>query len=926
MKSYDIRNKFIKYFSGHQHEVVSSSRLVPDNDPTLLFNNAGMNQFKNVFLGLESRDYKRAVSAQKCVRAGGKHNDLENVGHTARHHTFFEMLGNFSFGDYFKKEAIHFSWDFVTRELGMDKDRLYVSVYEKDDEAAEIWHKQEGLPFERIYRFGEKDNFWRMGETGPCGPCSEIFYDLGPEVGGRPEDNVMGGEGDRFIEFWNLVFMQFFEDELGHQVPLPNPSIDTGLGLERLTAILQGEISNYHTDLFMPLINKASQLSGVEYVKNLKGLRSQDSKEIETTNTALRVVADHARASAFLIADGVLPSNEGRGYVLRRILRRGIRFGRKLSSTQSLLPSVVETVIEQMQDFYPELKTQKSLILNHTRDEETRFLTTLDQGTQILDEALHKLDALKIKTLDGELAFKLYDTYGFPLDLTRLMAKERGFSVHEAEFEHHMDKAREKAKASWKGKALSGDAAYLLKTSQELLHAHGPTEFTGHAHTQWPPSTSSTTKSQQTDPSYTKAKVLLVSDGQKTVTGLNAGQNGFLVLDKTCFYAESGGQVGDKGLIESPQASIEVLDCQKHNDIHVHFIKVLKGEIKVGDSAHLKVQESTRRQTACNHSATHLLHSALREVLGTHITQAGSLVEPHRLRFDFTHNKPLSLQELNKIEQRVNQEIAKALPVTTQIMSPQAAQEAGALALFGEKYGDQVRVVQMGDSSIELCGGTHVPNTSVIRLFKIVSEAGVSSGVRRLEALTGERAFAYLNYLATEDLRAREKAGITEAWNQIIDKNTDPASVNNALLLSWMQKKEEEIKALHKEVQNLKKDQVSVDSLLQQKQVIQVKGQSISLLTTEVPVDDRQVLSRLVDQLRDRLGSGVIILAGQGEGSFPLFVALTKDLVGPLHAGQILKNLANELGGKGGGRPDFAQGAVPTLKNLPKIAQNTILC
>lgn len=890
MKSHEVRDSFLKYFAKNGHEIVSSSRLIPENDPTLLFTNAGMNQFKNVFLGVEKRPYSRATTSQKCVRAGGKHNDLENVGHTARHQTFFEMLGNFSFGDYFKKEAIHFAWEYVTKTIGLPKDRLYVSVFEKDDEAADLWHKQEGVPKDRIYRFGEKDNFWRMGDSGPCGPCSEIFYDLGPEVGGDPKENVMGGSGDRFIEFWNLVFMQYHEDGKGGRNALPKPSVDTGMGLERLTTILQGELSNYHTDLFQELIQVACKKSHMEYVKDVKKLSEKLRAAQEEHNVALRVLADHARAAAFLISDGVMPSNDGRGYVLRRILRRAIRYGRKLSN-DSLLPAVVDKVIETMGPVYKELVVQKNLVTTTVRDEEQRFLATLDQGTGILNEELEKLSSRGQKTVNGTIAFKLYDTFGFPLDLTRLMANEKGFQVDEAGFDAQMEESRERARASWKGKGLTGDAAFLLKTTQDLLQKTGPTEFFGYSNTELP-----------------EAKLIFISDGHKSEKKLIRDQSGILAFTKTPFYAESGGQVGDSGFIRGPGGTAEVLDCTKQNDIFLHHVRITDGEFAIGDACHLLVTESKRRATANNHSATHLIHAALRKTLGEHVTQAGSLVEADRLRFDFTHNRPLSADEIQNLEDLVNFEIGSSRTVETSVMSPENAVKAGAMALFGEKYGDEVRVVRMGDFSMELCGGTHVTNTAAIRMFKIISEGGVSSGVRRIEAITGEAAVQFSLWHTRENQRAREAAGIHENYAKFMSEGP---RVGNFSLVQWIDSAKEEKKQLEKQLQGAKTQQVDLESLLASSLQFSANGKSGRLVFADLPLDDRKVLSDISDRLRDKLQSGVVVVVGKGESTHPLIVTVSKNLVPDINAGKLLGDIASAMGGKGGGRPDFAQGAVP---------------
>jgi alanyl-tRNA synthetase len=893
MKSSEVRNKFLKYFEKQKHSIQPSSRLIPDGDPTILFTNAGMNQFKNLFLGLEQRDYARATTSQKCVRAGGKHNDLENVGFTARHHTFFEMLGNFSFGDYFKKEAIHFAWELITKEFGLPKDRLYVSVFETDDEAADIWHKQEGVPRERIYRFGEKDNFWRMGNSGPCGPCSEIFFSMDPDYKGVPPISEIGN--DKFIEFWNLVFMQYNESEDGKKTLLPKPSVDTGMGLERMATILQGKRSNYDNDLFQTLIARAEKVSGVSYVRDAKALSSAKDKEreqLEKTNVAMRVLADHARATAFLIADGVLPSNDGRGYVLRRIMRRAIRYGHNLHETSSILPAVVEAVIEEMSTAYPELKKQSSLILTHTRDEEKRFTQTLAQGTSILTDQLSKLSASGSKIVDGKTAFKLYDTFGFPLDLTQLMAKEKGFEVDQASFDQHFEQAREVAKSSWKAKGYSVGQAHLIKLTQDVKKAHGPTRFDGY---------SGVVTSND-------GKIVAISNGNDSAKELKKDDTGLVILDRTCFYAESGGQVGDTGLLITSDGQAEVLDCTKQNEIHVLHVRVTDGFIGAG-ACQQQVNVQARRNTANNHSATHLLHAALRKVLGSHITQAGSLVGPDKLRFDFTHNKPVAPEEIEAIENLVNQQINVAIQVETNVMTPDAAVKAGALALFGEKYGDEVRVLRMGEFSMELCGGTHVDNTASIRLFKIVSEAGVSSGVRRMEAITGEVAARYFMKNTLENLKARSVANIRENW--LAYMNSEVAEVDQ-----FIERLREEKKQLEKQIQSLKGSKISVDDLVGKAQKFSVGGLAGQLVFADLETDDRDLLGQIGDKIRDKIQSGVVILVGRGDGSHPIMVNVTKNLVGPLNAGKILGEVASALGGKGGGRPDFAQGAGKDLSNM----------
>lgn len=889
MKSSEVRAKFIEYFKKNQHTHVSSSSLIPDKDPTLLFTNAGMNQFKNLFLGLEKRDYVRAVSSQKCVRAGGKHNDLENVGFTARHHTFFEMLGNFSFGDYFKKEAIHYAWELLTKELGIPKERLYVTVFQNDDEAEDIWHKQEGIPKDRIFRLGEKDNFWRMGETGPCGPCTEIFYDHGERAGSETDayKGIISG-GDRYIEIWNLVLMQFFEKEPGVMEPLPKPSVDTGAGLERLCAVMQGKLNNYDTDLFTPLIDAALGLIPNE--SNLAELvhhqyKGKASAELNDKLAALRVLADHTRSVGFLLTDGAIPSNEGRGYVLRRILRRALRYQRKLSPTTSFFPAMINALVNEMGSFYPELRERKDYVLNVVQDEESRFTQTLDQGTELLNAELAKLKAAGKKTVTGDVVFKLYDTYGFPVDLTRLMAEEQHFQVDEAGFDQEMHSAREKAKASWKGKGLNTDEAHLIQWSNQLARDKGLTQFVGYESLQC------------------QTKVIGLSNGQAQVEHLKAGETGVLATATTCFYGEGGGQVGDKGVAKTAAAQMVVLNTTKQNDIYLHHVEMTTGEIKVGSEITLQVEESERRQTAAHHSATHLLHSALRKVLGTHVTQAGSLVDASRLRFDFTHPKALNSEDIQAIEAIVNSEIAKALPVQCSVKSHEAAIKDGAMALFGEKYGDEVRVVKMGDFSQELCGGTHVNNTAQIRALKIVSESGVSAGVRRMEALAGDAAIQYLMKHHQQAVAAREAIGAQESWAQFIESNTSP-------LTAWIEEKKATIKSLEKEIKDLKKGQINIDAILDTATAFSKGTAQGRFVVATLDVDDRELLAQITDQLKNRIESGVVVTVGLGTDSHPVIVATTKNLNPGISAGQILKDLSQQLGGKGGGRPDFAQGAI----------------
>jgi alanyl-tRNA synthetase len=932
MKSFEVRQKFINYFNKQNHTIVASSSLIPDNDPTLLFTNAGMNQFKNLFLGLEKRDYTRAVSSQKCVRAGGKHNDLENVGHTARHHTFFEMLGNFSFGDYFKKDAIRFAWEFLTKDLGLDKNRLYVTVFETDDECADIWHKQEGIPKDRIFRCGEKDNFWRMGETGPCGPSTEIFYDFGDKAGSEKDayKGILSG-GDRYIEIWNLVMMQYFEKAPGVLEPLPKPSVDTGAGLERLSTALQGKINNYDCDLFSPLIQ--STLAKIPHESELVDLvngayKKMPSAELNQKLAALRVLADHCRAVTFLLADGVVPSNEGRGYVLRRIFRRAIRYQKKLSPSVSFFPSMVDVLCKEMGGVYNEINSRKAYVLSVIADEESRFTNTLDQGTLLLNEELKKLEQKGQKIISGETVFKLYDTYGFPLDLTHLMAQEQGFDIDEKQFQAEMEQSRQKAKKSWKGKGIKTNEAHLIQWTNTIARSNSSlgTQSSATQSTIGKSSHNSTTptaneKSVSSNQGTTKFSgynqlkdhsiVVALSNGEKEVTELTAGQSGLLVVANTPFYAESGGQTGDQGTAFTDKARLLVHNTTKHNDVFVHQVEVQEGTLKAKDQITLQVQESERRKTASNHSATHLLHSSLRKLLGTHVTQAGSLVDDEKLRFDFTHNKALSTEEIQSIEKMVNDEITQALVVSCDEKSHQAAIQEGAMALFGEKYGDVVRVVKMGNFSTELCGGTHVTNTSHIRLFKIVSESGVSAGVRRIEALTGSGAFDYLNKNCKELQEAKFNTGLNENWNQFLENTSSP-------LNQWIEDKKQLIKNLEKEIKQLQSQKVDINALAKDATSFNKDAKtSGKLVFADVPVEDRDVLAQINDQIKNKLGShSVVVVIGQGTSSHPVIVSVSKDLNPALSAGEILKQVAGAMGGKGGGRPDFAQGAAPQREKL----------
>lgn len=893
MKSSEIRQAFVRYFEKNGHTAVASSSLIPENDPTLLFANAGMNQFKNTFLGLEKRDYTRAVTVQKCVRAGGKHNDLENVGFTARHHTFFEMLGNFSFGDYFKKDAIRFAWEFLTKELNIPKEKLYVTVHISDDEAADIWHKQEGIPRERIFRF-DQDNFWKMGDTGPCGPCTEIFYDHGPEAGkiADPYEGIKAGE-DRFVEIWNLVFMQYFENPPGTLTPLPKPSVDTGSGLERVVAAMQGKFNNYDTDLFAPMIERACKIAKVEYVTDKKVL-AKDAAAAEKT-AALRVLADHCRSSSFLLADGALPSNEGRGYVLRRIMRRAIRYGRKLSN-DSLLPAMAEALIDSMHAVYPELKKRRDVILQNLRDEEERFLATLDNGTSILMDELKKAKSKGTKELSGEVVFKMYDTYGFPADLTRVIANEQGIEVSEEAFEKQMEQSRAKSKASWKGKSMGADEQHLIKFAKDYLAGGKNVSFQGYGATTG------------------AGKIQALSNGQATVNVLKKGESGLIILDSTPFYGEGGGQIGDQGHILAGAAKAIVHNTTKIDDIILHHVEIESGEFKLNDSVNSQVNEIDRRNTAANHSSTHLLHSALRKVLGTHVTQAGSLVDTQKTRFDFTHGRPVTAAEIKQIEELVNEQIARAVPVQAEVMSHKDAIAKGAMALFGEKYGDKVRVLTMGDFSCELCGGTHVRNTSEIRFFKVISESGVSAGVRRIEATTADTAVRFAMNAIEHFDHALEAAGLQKAPHYL--KHLE-ATGENSTLANRIEGYKEQIKNLEKEIKKAQGGQINVDELAAKAQAFTSKsGTKGRLVLADLKIDDRDVLSQVTDHLKNKIQSGVVVVVGQGSGSHPVIVSVSKDLTGDLAAGNLLKEVATVMGGKGGGRPDFAQGAAPDRSKI----------
>jgi len=857
MTAADVRRAFLDYFRQHGHTVVPSSSLVPGNDPTLLFTNAGMVQFKDVFLGKEKRDYVRAVSSQRCVRAGGKHNDLENVGYTARHHTFFEMLGNFSFGDYFKRDAIAFAWEFVTSKqwLGIDPARLMVTVYATDDEAFDVWHKVVGLPKDRIVRIGDKpgspgdsDNFWRMGDTGPCGPCSEIFYDHGREIPGGPPGSP-DADGDRWIEIWNLVFMQFERSADGKLSPLPKPSVDTGMGLERTTAVMQGVHSNYEIDLFQGLIRAAAEVTGTT----------------DLTNNSLKVIADHIRACSFLVVDGVVPSNEGRGYVLRRIIRRALRHGYMLGVTGPFFYKLVAALEKEMGAAYPELTRERARVEKVLKQEEERFAETLANGMVLLNRMIQDLTGSQgaragEAQIPGELVFKLYDTYGFPVDLTADVARERGFGIDQAGFDAAMEEQREKAKKAGKFKVdLTGTSI----DSRTLFQGYEGLDSDGQV-------------------------VALLKDG-KPVEKLGAGETGEVVLDRTPFYAEAGGQVGDAGELSGPGIRFIIEDTQKRGAAHSHIGRVSEGRISLGDQLGAHVDGKRRRATALNHTATHLLHAALRQLLGSHVQQKGSLVAPDRLRFDFSHFQAVTPDELRQLEHLVNEQIRRNEPAETKLMDYEGAVASGAMALFGEKYEKDVRVLRIGDFSMELCGGTHVARAGDIGFFKIVSEGGVAAGVRRIEALTGDGA---LEYVEQNELLIKEVAGLVRGSREELGDK-----VRDAL---------ERIRQMEKEIRTLKDKLASGKGTDLASGAVDIQG--VKVVATKVDGADAGALRNAVDQLKDRLKSAVVVLASvEGPSKVTLVAGVTKDLIARIKAGELVGSVAAQVGGRGGGRPDFAQ-------------------
>ncbi len=861
MKASEIRRAFLEFFRDRGHTIVKSSSLIPHDDPTLLFTNAGMVQFKRCFLGEEDRGYRRATSSQKCMRAGGKHNDLENVGQTARHHTFFEMLGNFSFGDYFKEEAIQFAWDFLVGVLGLPSEKLYATVHEgdkemkigPDDEARRYWARY--LPEDRILAFPTKDNFWAMGDTGPCGPCSEILIDQGEEMGcGRP-DCAPGCDCDRYLELWNLVFMQFNRKEDGTFEPLPRPSIDTGMGLERIAAVVQGVPSNYDTDLFTPIISYIEQISGYAHGKD-------PGKDV-----SIKVIADHSRAAAFLIGDGILPSNEGRGYVLRRVIRRALRHGRFLGLDKPFLHKTVVAVMESMQDAYPELLESKSFITRVVLNEEERFTETLDYGLKLLNNEIKRLEEMGEKTIPGDLIFKLYDTYGFPIDIITDLARDKGFKVDHAGFEKRMEKQREQSRKHWKG---SGERE--LAPAYRKLGTQGiKTTFLGY------------------DQLSAKSKVIaLVKDGQ-LVEEANAGTKIELVTEETPFYGEAGGQVGDKGIIKGDNFLMHVVDTLKlPGDLIVHVGEIKEGSLRVGEKVELIVDKDLREDTARNHTATHLLHAALRQVLGDHVKQAGSLVSPKGFRFDLTHFAAITPEEIKKIEDIVNQRIRENIPLETKIMTMEEAINAGAIALFEEKYGEKVRMVQIADVSKELCGGTHTSRTGDIGLFLIVNETSVAAGVRRIEAVTGREALAYVQ---------NQRDSINELCRLL---KTSPQDLDSRIsqLLEHQKKLEKELGALKASLSSKK----TFDLM---DKVQEIKG--VKVLVSEVEADSPKILRDMMDKLKQKIKSGVVILGAKSSGKVMLIAGVTDDLVSKISANNLIKKMATIVGGGGGGRPDMAQ-------------------
>jgi alanyl-tRNA synthetase len=867
MKAAEIRKRFLEYFEKNNHAIVESSPLTPKDDPTLLFTNAGMVQFKKLFLGQERRDYNRATTSQKCLRVGGKHNDLENVGRTARHHTFFEMLGNFSFGDYFKEDAIKFCWEFLTEELKLEKDRLYITIYKDDDEAGELWQRITGISEDRIYRLGDKDNFWSMGDTGPCGPCSEIHYDQGEHVGCGPNCGIGKCDCDRYLEIWNLVFMQYDQAEDGTRTDLPRPSIDTGMGLERIAAVVQGVSSNYETDLFQSIIQYTADLAGVKY---------RDNEEIDT---ALQVIADHSRAIAFLIPDQVLPSNEGRGYILRRLIRRAYRFGKLMGLTDSFLWKTASKVVDDMGDHYAELKESRDFMIEVVQGEEEGFAKTLDKGLEMLEGELAELKKIGVSSVPGDTTFKLYDTYGFPIDIVRDVAERHGMGVDEQEFDKLMLEQKTRSKAAWKG---SGDKD-VASIFQTLLEQDITSEFTGYD-----------MMADQSEIAY-----LLELDGTVIET-LPQGATGWLVSKSTAFYGESGGQLGDTGEIASSAGKAVVTDTVKPSqNLTAHKVMIAEGEMKTGDSVFLNVDRGQRLATMRNHTVTHLMHAALQKVLGDHAKQAGSLVGPDRLRFDFTHIKGLSADEIAQVEALVNQSILDAIPVTREVMTIEQAKGKGATALFGEKYGNTVSIIEVPGVSMEFCGGTHLDNTGIAGSFIITSEAGVAAGIRRIEAATGGNATQYLN---------ERRLAVAEA---------------GAMLKAQPAELPVKIKALQQQVKDMTREMKSLQAKLasgagrdMMSDLEEING--VKILAVELEAPNMGVMLEQMDALRSKIDSGIICLvAGHEDGKVSVALSVTKDLHGRYKAGDLIKPVAGEVGGGGGGRPDMARAGGTNASGIP---------
>ncbi len=856
MKSNELRQTFLNYFADKSHSIVPSSPLVPANDPSLLFTNAGMVQFKDVFLGKESRPYTRATSSQRCVRAGGKHNDLENVGYTARHHTFFEMLGNFSFGDYFKREAIEYAWNFLTGVLKIHPSKLWVTVFENDDEAANIWLKELKIDPSRFSRCDEKDNFWSMGDTGPCGPCSEIYYDHGEGIPGGPPGSP-DQEGDRYIEIWNLVFMQFNRSADGNLAPLPKPSVDTGMGLERIAAVMQGVHSNYDIDIFRHLIQSIADLAEIA----------------DLTHASLRVIADHIRSTSFLITDGVTPSNEGRGYVLRRIIRRAIRHGHKLGLSEPFFYRLVAPLIKEMGEAYPELVKARLVIEKVLQHEEEQFAGTLDQGMKLLERALQELQD---NIIPGEILFRLYDTYGFPPDLTGDIARERGLTLDYAGFEKAMEQQRQQSQA----------ASQFGVDYQSELQIAGETEFTGYE--------------RLSDEGIVTALI----QNSTLVQQLTQGSEGVVILDRTPFYAESGGQVGDKGQLYFESGVFQVKDTQKQGLVYLHIGQVLSGTLVTGAKVSAEV-DTSRRAIMLNHSATHLLHAALRRLLGDHVIQKGSLVEESRLRFDFSHFSPLTANEIREIERIVNQQIRANLSCHVDFMSADKAKGSGAMALFEEKYGDEVRVLSMGEFSVELCGGTHVSRTGDIGLFKIIAETGIAAGIRRIEALTGDNALAWIEQM---DAKLQTIA-------ELLKTHKDEVGTKLQLLLEQNRNQEKLLSRLKRESVHSKIDKLITEA---------VKIKEVAVIATIIPEVDSEALRQLMDTLKQKINQGVIVLATHNDGKISIIAGVTKNCLGKIQANALVSFVAQQVGGKGGGRPDLAQGGGDRLDLLDNALNSVI--